>query len=285
MPSVLQLDLTNAYHRMRIRDEGGEWKTAFRTWYDHFKYQVMPFGLSNASASFQGYFKKNLAEKLDVVVIVYLEDILIYTEDPGQGHIEAVRWVLENFRKHGLYANLKKCGFQKDEVQILCYVVFAHERIDAVKTWNEPKSVRDIQVFINSIGVLPRASVRSQLNSPQFRRARTPASSRKVDEEAFDTGGKAIENRPNPKCVKGRKYFSEKPISLTPDARRAFTRLRQAVTKAPILRPDFPTLFMDFADPPSTSSPAILSCVLGDGFLSTEVSGAAILLKPWRKQR
>lgn len=60
-----QLDLTNAYHRMRIR-EGNEWKTAFRTRYGHFKYQVMPFGLSNAPTSFQGYINKILAEKLDI---------------------------------------------------------------------------------------------------------------------------------------------------------------------------------------------------------------------------
>ena len=89
-----QLDLTSAYHRMRIR-EGDEWKTAFRTRYGHFEYQVMPFGLTNAPASFQGYINKILAEKLDIFVIVYLDDILIYTNDDEDGHIAAVRWVLE----------------------------------------------------------------------------------------------------------------------------------------------------------------------------------------------
>ena len=75
-----QLDLTNTYHRMRIK-EGDEWKMAFRTWYGYFEYQVMPFGLSNAPASFQGYISKILAEKFDVFVIVYLDNILIYNED------------------------------------------------------------------------------------------------------------------------------------------------------------------------------------------------------------
>ena len=103
-----QLDLTSAYHRMRIR-EGDEWKTAFRTRYGHFEYQVMPFGLTNAPASFQGYINKILAEKLDIFVIVYLDDILIYTDDDGDGHVTAVRWVLEQLRKFSLYANLKKC--------------------------------------------------------------------------------------------------------------------------------------------------------------------------------
>ena len=105
-----QLDLTSAYHRMRIR-EGDEWKTAFRTRYGHFEYQVMPFGLSNAPTSFQGYINKILAKKLDVFVIVYLDDILIYTEDERQGHVEAVQWVLDLLRKNGLFANLKKCRF------------------------------------------------------------------------------------------------------------------------------------------------------------------------------
>ena len=85
-----QLDLTSAYYRMRIK-EGDEWKTAFRTRYSHFEYQVMPFGLSNAPASFQDYINKILAEKLDIFIIVYLDDIFIYTEDQAQGHVEAVR--------------------------------------------------------------------------------------------------------------------------------------------------------------------------------------------------
>ena len=103
-----QLDLTSAYHRMRIR-EGDEWKTTFRTRYGHFEYQVMPFGLTNTPASFQGYINKILVEKLDIFVIVYLDDILIYTKDDGNGHVTIVRWVLEQLRKFSLYANLKKC--------------------------------------------------------------------------------------------------------------------------------------------------------------------------------
>ena len=89
-----QLDLTNAYYRMRIC-EGDEWKIAFQTRYGHFKYQVMPFGLSNATAIFQGYVNKILAENLDVFVIVYLDDILIYTQDPDQPYVDVVRWVLD----------------------------------------------------------------------------------------------------------------------------------------------------------------------------------------------
>ena len=85
----------------------------------------MLFRLSNAPASFQGYINKILAEKLNTFVIVYLDDILIYIENQGQGHVEAVRWILDLLRKNGLFANLKKCWFHKNEVRFLGYVVLS----------------------------------------------------------------------------------------------------------------------------------------------------------------
>ena len=75
---------------MRIR-ENDEWKVDFRTRYGHFEYQVMPFGLSNALASFQGYINKILTEKLDIFIVVYLDDILIYIKDFGKPHMNSVQ--------------------------------------------------------------------------------------------------------------------------------------------------------------------------------------------------
>ena len=149
-----QYDLTNAYHRMRIC-EGNEWKRAFRTRYGHFEYQVMPFDLSHAPATFQGYINKILAEKLDILVVIYLNDILIYTKDPRQPHVKAVYWVLDQFQKHSLFANLKKCHFYQNKVCFLGYVVSSKEismeakKIEIVKDWPEPKSVCSIQVFLS----------------------------------------------------------------------------------------------------------------------------------------
>ena len=71
--------------------EGDEWKTTFRTRYSYFKYQVILFSFSNTPAIFQSYVNKILAEKLDIFIIVYLNDILIYTKDSGQPHVEVVR--------------------------------------------------------------------------------------------------------------------------------------------------------------------------------------------------
>ena len=119
-----QLDLTSAYHWMRIC-EGDEWKTAFHIRCGHFEYQVMPFGVSNAPASFQGYINKLLGEKPDIFVAYYLDNILVYTEDAGEPNMDAVRLVLEKFRKHGLYDNVKKCRFHQDEVRFLGFVISA----------------------------------------------------------------------------------------------------------------------------------------------------------------
>ena len=141
-----QLEMTNAYHRRGIW-EGDEWKTAFQMRYSYFKYQVMPFVLFNAHGSFQGYVNKILAEKLDVFVIVYLDDILIYIENAGQGHVEAVQQVFGEPGKHGLFADLKKCRFHLEEVRFLGQVVSSQEirmkeeRIEFVKAWPEPKLV------------------------------------------------------------------------------------------------------------------------------------------------
>ena len=69
----------------------------------------MPFGLFNALASFQGYINKIMAKKLNIFVIVYLNDIFIYIENLGQAHVNVVWWVLKELRKYALFANLKKC--------------------------------------------------------------------------------------------------------------------------------------------------------------------------------
>ena len=138
---------------MRIK-EGNELKTAFQTWYDHFKYKIIPFELFNAPTSFQGYINKILAEKLNIFVIVYLYDIFIYIKELGQVHVNAVWEVLEELRKYNLFANLKKCQFHKDKIYFPGYVISAHgvqikdERIEAIKNWLEPKSVRNILVFL-----------------------------------------------------------------------------------------------------------------------------------------
>ena len=230
-----QLDLTNAYHRMRIR-EGDEWKTAFQTRYGHFEYQVMSFGLSNAPASFQGYVNKILVEKLDVFVIVYLDDILIYTKNASQGHVEAVRLVLGEFQKHGLFTNLKKCCFHQKEIRFLGYVISSQgirieeKRIDVVKALPEPKSVQDIQVFIGFANFYQRfiqgfskitAPLTSMLKkSPELAGA-LPATAIDNSKVIRSSGGN--EGKSAKSDFTKRICGAEEPSFLTSDTRQAFT--------------------------------------------------------------
>ena len=99
----------------------------------------MLFRLTNAPAIFQGYINKIFAEKLDVFVIVYLDDILIYTKDKKEGHIQAIRWILNQLQIFLFYANLKKCWFHQEKVWFLGYIVSLQDiciedkRIKAVK--------------------------------------------------------------------------------------------------------------------------------------------------------
>ena len=202
---------------------------------------MIPFGLSNAPASFHGYINKILVEKLDIFVIVYLNDIFIYTEDQGQGHVEAVRWVLEILRKNGLFANLKKCRFHKDEVRFLGYVVSSQgirmedERIEAVRNWPEPKSVRDIQVFIGFANFY-RRFIRgfNKIAAPLTSMLKTTGSSdlalRNDDDEVVEGGDRNLSKSKKSKNAKfgvqTRLGATEEPTFLTLDARKAFNQLR-----------------------------------------------------------
>ena len=105
----------------------------------------MPFGLFNVLTSFQGYINKILAKKLNVFIIVYLDNILIYIKDAGQAHINAVQKIFEKLRKHSFFANLKNCRFHKDEFCFLRHipsvqgVQMKEKRIKIVKNWLAPK--------------------------------------------------------------------------------------------------------------------------------------------------
>ena len=83
----------------------------------------MLFGLSNTPASFRGYINKILAKKLDIFVIIYLDDIFIYIKKPGQTHMNTVWWVLEKPRKNSFFTNFKRCQFYKVKVCFLGYIV------------------------------------------------------------------------------------------------------------------------------------------------------------------
>jgi len=133
--------------------DGEEWKTTFRTRYGSFEWLVMPFGLSNAPAVFQRFMNDIFSDMLDVTVIVYLDDILIYSDDMTQ-HKKHVKEVLRWLRKHGLYAGANKCEFHKDTIEYLGYILspdglrMSEEKVQTIMDWPEPRKVKDIQSFL-----------------------------------------------------------------------------------------------------------------------------------------
>jgi len=116
-----KIDLRHAYHLVCIT-EGDKWKTAFRTRYGAFKWSVMPFGLTNAPAAFQCFMNDVFSDLLDVCIVVYLDDILIYSDNITQ-HWSHIKEVLNRLQKAGLYAKAEKCEFHSDSVEYLGYVL------------------------------------------------------------------------------------------------------------------------------------------------------------------
>jgi len=147
-----KIDLQHAYHLVRIT-EGDEWKTAFWTCYGTFKWSVMPFGLTNAPAAFQRFMNDAFSNLLDVCVVVYLDDILIYSNDITQ-HQKHVKEVLKRLRKAGLYAKAEKCEFHSDSVEYLGYVLspsgltMSNAKVKTIQEWPESKKVKNIQSFL-----------------------------------------------------------------------------------------------------------------------------------------
>ena len=112
-----KIDLQHAYHLVQI-SPGDEWKTAFRTCYGSFEWLVMPFRLTNAPAGFQRFLNTIFADLLDVFIIIYLDNILIFSLNK-EDHVKHVSEVLRRLWKHNLFANSKKCVFHMDSIEYL----------------------------------------------------------------------------------------------------------------------------------------------------------------------
>ena len=147
-----KIDLRHAYHLVRIA-AGDEWKTAFRTRYGSFEWLVVPFGLTNAPAGFQRFLNTIFADLLDVFVIIYLDDILVFSSDESQ-HVRHVSEVLRRLRKNGLFANGKKCNFHSPSVEYLGHIIGSNglkmdpDKIKVVLDWPEPRKVKELQSFL-----------------------------------------------------------------------------------------------------------------------------------------
>lgn len=147
-----KLDIRQAFHRIRMAP-GSKWMTTFRTRFGSYRYLVMPFGLTNAPSTWQHFMNDVLFDLLDDCVVVYLDDILIYSENPDE-HDAQVRKVLDRLRVAGLQVDIDKCEFGVEETEFLGLRVGVNgirmcpERVEAIRAWEAPITVKQTQAFI-----------------------------------------------------------------------------------------------------------------------------------------
>ncbi|KAJ9536799.1 LOW QUALITY PROTEIN: hypothetical protein OSB04_un000023 [Centaurea solstitialis] len=155
-----KIDLRSGYHQMRVREEDIA-KTAFRTRYGHYEFLVMPFGLTNAPAVFMDLMNRVCRPYLDKFVIVFIDDILIYSQSK-EDHEHHLRLILELLKAEKLYAKFSKCEFWIREVHFLGHVVNKEgihvdpAKIEAIKKWEAPKTPTEIQQFLGLAGYYRR---------------------------------------------------------------------------------------------------------------------------------
>ncbi|GJT14586.1 reverse transcriptase domain-containing protein [Tanacetum coccineum] len=155
-----KIDLRSGYHQLRVPEEDIP-NTAFKTRYGHFEFTVMPFGMTKAPAIFMDLMNRVCKPYLDKFVIVFIDDILIYSksEEEYEVHLETILDLLE---KEKLYAKFSKCEFWLKEVQFLGHVVNRDgihvdpSKVESVKNWKTPESSTEIRSFLGLAGYYRR---------------------------------------------------------------------------------------------------------------------------------
>ena len=147
-----KIDLKSAYHLVHIA-KGDEWKTTFHTRYGSFEWLMMPFGLSNAPSAFQRFMNKVFSDLLNIFVVIYLDDILIYSNNLID-HKKHVKEVLRRLRDNGLYASSTKCIFHQEKIEFLGFVLgldglrMDESKVQTIQGWPTPHWMKDMQSFL-----------------------------------------------------------------------------------------------------------------------------------------
>ncbi|KAK3570304.1 hypothetical protein QTP86_017185 [Hemibagrus guttatus] len=226
-----KLDLRSAYNLVRIR-KGDKWKTTFHTTHGHYEYRVMPFGLTNAPTVFQALINGVFQDLLGKWVIVYIDDILVYSKSLEE-QVLHVREVLSHLQQHHLYVKLEKCKVHRTTVTFLGYVISRQgvemdmAKVRVVTDWPAPTTVRELQWFLGFANFYR-----------QFTRNYSSVAG------------------PLMSLLRGK----PKRLVWTDQAWAAFQQLKECFTSAPILRypdPDLP--FVVEVDTSSSSLGAVLS--------------------------
>ncbi|KAG8474874.1 hypothetical protein CXB51_031596 [Gossypium anomalum] len=210
-----KIDLRSGYHQLRVK-EADIHKTTFRTRYGHYEFLVMPFGLTNALAVFMDLMNRVFQPFLDRFVVIFIDDILIYSETEAK-HDEHLHIVLQVLREKELYAKFSKCEFWLREVTFLGHVVSAEgikvdpRKIEAILEWKPPRSVSEIQSFLGLAGYYRRfVEGFSVMAAPLTKLIRkgVPFVWTEKQQEAFE---------------KLKKVLTEAPVLIQPESGKDFT--------------------------------------------------------------
>jgi Reverse transcriptase (RNA-dependent DNA polymerase) len=147
-----KFDLTSGYYQITI-DPKDRHKTAFRTRYRHYEFNIMPFGLTNAPATFQTLMNDIFRDLLDICVIVYLDDILVYSKNKEE-HEQHLRQVLQRLKEHQFYAKLTKRTFFASSIEYLGHIIEGEglrpnpRLVQALTDFPHPTTLKELQSFL-----------------------------------------------------------------------------------------------------------------------------------------
>jgi hypothetical protein len=210
-----KIDLKSGYHQIRMR-EGDEWKTTFKTNEGLYEWLVMPFGLINAPSTFMRLMNEVLREFIGKFVVVYLDDILIFSKTKDK-HLRHLAIVMRRLQQEKLLINLKKCSFMQTELVYLGFVISANElkmdpeKVEVIRNWPSPRNVFEVRSF-HGLASFYRKFIRNFSG---------------ISTAMMDTVRKR-----------------HKIFQWTAEAERSFNLLKQKITEQPVLvLPDFQKTF------------------------------------------